>query len=127
WLIEDDAAVNAALALRLRSWGVHVDSLDCAAAVRAQLAACDAAQAAAPDLIVSDQRLPDGSGIDCIALVRGHLGRTVPGVIVTGDTAPADLASLRATGLPLLFKPFRAADLLSLLRSALRSATQQPA
>jgi hypothetical protein len=37
---------------------------------------------------------------------------------VTGDTAPADVERLRATGLPLLFKPFRPAELLARLHGA---------
>lgn len=122
WLIEDDAAVSDALAMRLRSWGAQVDILDSVAAVHAQLAACETARASLPELIVSDQRLPDGSGLACIALVRAQVGRDLPCVLVTGDTAPGDLATLRATGLPLLFKPFRPAELLALLHTALLAA-----
>ena len=58
----------------------------------------------------SDQRLPDGSGLDCVALIRLHVGRSVPAV--TGDTAPADLALLAGAGLPVLHKPFSADALL---------------
>jgi signal transduction histidine kinase/ActR/RegA family two-component response regulator len=122
WLIEDDAEVSAALTLRLGAWGATVETLASATAVRARLTACDAADAPLPDLIVSDQRLPDGSGLACIALVRAHAGREVPSVILTGDTAPADVARLQATGLPLLFKPFRPAELLALLHRAQRDA-----
>jgi DNA-binding response OmpR family regulator len=104
-----------------------VDVLDSAAMLSARLADCDAAGTLLPDLIVSDQRLPDGSGLGCIALVRAHAGRDVPCVIVTGDTAPADVAKLRATGLPLLFKPFRPAELLALMHGALRAASATPA
>jgi signal transduction histidine kinase len=123
WLIEDDRAVSDALAMRLRSWGASVETLESAAAVHARLAACASGDALLPELIVSDQRLPDGSGLGCIALVRAQAGRPVPAVVVTGDTAPLDLAKLQATGLPLLFKPFRPAELLALLHSALPAAT----
>ena len=67
----------------------------------------------------TDQRLPDGSGLDCVALIRLHAGRSVPAVIVTGDTAPADLALLAGADLPVLHKPFSADALLALLQQAL--------
>src|SRR5207244_5799675 len=76
-----------------------------------------------PALIVSDQRLPDGTGVECIALIRQQAERALPAVIVTGDTAPADMALLAASGLPVLHKPFGAEALLSLLHQALRAET----
>ncbi len=115
WLIEDDAAVRGALCDRLRRWGARVAPLSGRADVQRQL---DTA-AALPTLVVSDQRLPDGSGLDCVALIRLHAGRAVPAVIVTGDTAPADLALLAGADLPVLHKPFSADALLALLQQAL--------
>jgi signal transduction histidine kinase/CheY-like chemotaxis protein len=119
WLIEDDGAVRDAMVLRLTRWGATVRALAGVADVRRQLAECAASGAPMPALIVSDQRLSDGSGLDCIALVRRHAGHAVPAVVVTGNTAPADLARLDAAGLPVLRKPFRAAELLALLHAAL--------
>ena len=119
WLIEDDPAVRDALAMRLTRWGAQVTALASVADVRRQLADCAATASAFPALIVSDQRLPDGSGLECIALIRVAAGHEVPAVVVTGDSAPADLARLDAAGLPVLHKPFRAAELLALLQAAL--------
>lgn len=117
WLIEDDAAVRGALCDRLRRWGARVAPLSGRADVQRRLDTV----AALPTLVVSDQRLPDGSGLDCVALIRQHASRLVPAVIVTGDTAPPDLALLAGTGLPVLHKPFSADALLALLRQALAS------
>ena len=119
WLIEDDAALRDALSLRLTRWGAQVTALASVADVRRQLDTCAAAPALLPALILSDQRLPDGSGLECIALIRAAAGHPVPAVVVSGDTAPADLARLAAAGLPVLRKPFRAAELLALLHAAL--------
>ena len=119
WLIEDDSAVRDALVLRLTRWGARVSAFGSAADVRRQLDECAAVGAPMPALIVSDQRLGDGSGLECIAWIRAAAGRTVPAVVVTGETAPADLARLDAAGLPVLHKPFRAAELLALLHAAL--------
>jgi len=117
WLIEDDAAVRNALEARLRRWGAHVLPLACRVELQRQI---DAATAL-PALVVSDQRLNDGSGLECIALIRAHAGHALPAVIVTGDTAPADLALLASAGLPVLHKPFSADALLVLLQQALGS------
>ncbi|MEO7009748.1 MAG: ATP-binding protein, partial [Caldimonas sp.] len=119
WLIEDDSAVRDALELRLARWGAKVVALGSIADVRRQLATCVASGASLPALIVSDQRLPDGSGLDCIALIRAQAACEVPAVVVTGDTAPADLARLDASSLSVLHKPFRPAELLALLHAAL--------
>jgi CheY-like chemotaxis protein len=116
WLIEDDAAVRAALDARLRHWGARVLPLANQADVRRRLAD----EQPLPALIVSDQRLPDGTGVECIALIRQQAERALPAVIVTGDTAPADLALLAASGLPVLHKPFGAEALLTVLHRALR-------
>jgi CheY-like chemotaxis protein len=117
WLIEDDASVRDALDTRLQHWGAQVCALTGHGDVLRQL---DTAEPL-PGLIVSDQRLPDGSGLACVALIRARAGAALPAVIVTGDTAPADLALLAAAGLPVLHKPFGADALLARLQQALES------
>jgi DNA-binding response OmpR family regulator len=122
WLIEDDTAVRDAMVARLRQWGAQVRALSCRADVERQLAD-PAPSAALPALIVSDQRLPDGTGVHCVALIRQRADRFVPALIVTGDTAPSDIARLAATGLPVLHKPFSGGELLSSLQQALRATS----
>ncbi|MEP6874806.1 MAG: ATP-binding protein [Burkholderiales bacterium] len=119
WLIDDDDDVRSALALRLSHWGARVTALAGMADLRRHLAVCAQGGLALPALVVSDQRLADGSGLDCIALIRAQAGREVPVVVVTGNTAPSELAVLDRAGLPVLHKPFRAAELLALLHAAL--------
>jgi len=117
WLIEDDTAVRDAMVARLRQWGAQVAALSC----RADLERLLADSVPLPALIVSDQRLPDGTGVRCVAQIRERAGRFVPALIVTGDTAPSDIARLVSTGLPVLHKPFSGGELLSALREALRT------
>jgi len=111
--------VRDAMSARLRHWGARVLPLACRAELQQRLDD----DAPMPTLIVSDQRLPDGTGVDCVNLIRAHAGRAVAAVLVTGDTAPADLALLAKTGLPVLHKPFSAAVLLQLLQEALNDDT----
>jgi DNA-binding response OmpR family regulator len=112
WLVEDDPDVREALRLRLCAWGAQVRAFDIAAA------AGDAidASAAAPDLFITDQRLPDGSGLDLALRLRDRFGR-VPVLVVTGDTSPADVAQLRASDLPVMHKPFASDELLSAVQA----------
>jgi CheY-like chemotaxis protein len=120
WLIEDDAAVRDALHTRLQHWGAQVCALTGHADVLRRLETAPTL----PALIVSDQRLRDGNGLDCVALIRARAGRALPAVIVTGDTAPADLALLAAAGVPVLHKPFGAEALLARLQLALKSTRE---
>ncbi|HKW84853.1 MAG TPA: response regulator, partial [Burkholderiaceae bacterium] len=116
WLIEDDTAVRDAMVARLRQWGAQVNALSSRADLELQLAGAPAL----PALVVSDQRLPDGTGLQCVARIREYAGRSVSALIVTGDTAPSDIAGLVSSGLPVLHKPFSGGELLSSLQDALR-------
>lgn len=59
-----------------------------------------------PDLIIADYRLQDmTTGADAIQRIRQHLGASIPGLIVTGDTAPNRISDARESGITLLYKP----------------------
>ncbi|MEY8878984.1 MAG: hybrid sensor histidine kinase/response regulator, partial [Leptothrix sp. (in: b-proteobacteria)] len=64
------------------------------------------------DLLITDQRLNAATGLDVIEAVRSY-GGPVPALVITGDTAPADLARLAVSKVPVLHKPFRAEALLT--------------
>jgi CheY-like chemotaxis protein len=59
-----------------------------------------------PDLLISDYRLrgPD-TGAAAIASLRALLGKEVPAILITGDTAPQRLREAQVSGIPLLHKP----------------------
>ena len=59
-----------------------------------------------PQLVLSDDRLPGNlaSG-DMIEEVNSHLGRSVPAIIMTGNTSPERIQALKTSGYPILFKP----------------------
>ncbi len=59
-----------------------------------------------PDLIITDYRLEAGStGAAAISAVRSKIGRSVPAIILTGDTEPRRIAEAEASGFRLLHKP----------------------
>jgi CheY-like chemotaxis protein len=60
-----------------------------------------------PDIIVSDFRLPGKlNGVQIVTCAGELLDHPVPGIILTGDTAPERIREAVATGCRLLHKPF---------------------
>lgn len=113
WVVDDDPGVREALRLRLIGWGATVRDFGNVDAIRRALAE-DAR--ILPDLLMSDQHLPDGTGIEVAQLLRATAG-TLPVLLVTGDTAPGDIALVHSSGLPVLHKPFTSDALLAAVRA----------
>jgi len=121
WVVDDEPEVRAAVELRLSAWGAEVCSF-------AGARTCEAAAAAAttaPDVVVTDQRLPDGQGVELAARLRERFGAALPVLLISGDTAPHDLQHLAASGLVLLHKPFDGATLLRAI-AGVRAAAAMP-
>ncbi len=101
-VIEDDPMVLAALEALLEQWGCTVlgaESYD--AAVRRVGPVPEPV-----DLIISDLRLKGAAnGIVAIRQIAKLFDRSVPGMILTGDTDPRRLREARLSGYPLLHKP----------------------
>lgn len=90
---------------------------------RGLVAAC---RAAAPDLAISDVRMPGLDGLAAAAVLRGELD--IPVVLMSGDWTPEQAARADALGAPRLGKPFRPLTLLDAMaracpRAAPRDAT----
>jgi CheY-like chemotaxis protein len=118
-VIEDDALASEGLAGLLESWECLVVSVVSAAAALKQLPLTGA-----PDVVISDYRLPDGAnGIDAVSAVRHTAGHEIAACLISGDTDQALIAQAKEAGLTLLHKPVRPAKLRSLLRSLVRRDT----
>jgi CheY-like chemotaxis protein len=117
-LVEDESAVREAMSLQLRRWGARVETFDGLPALEQALQAHTSnGTQPAWDLLVSDNRLPGADSLCVIGRVRRACG-ALPALVVTGDTSPSDLAALTESGVPVLHKPFRAAELLAAIESA---------
>jgi CheY-like chemotaxis protein len=105
-VIDDDKAVLAGMRYLMQEWGCQCDVAESIEeAVRL-------AHAHAPDVIISDYRLREScSGVDAIFALRTSLGRNLPALLVTGDTAPERLREAQASGIPLLHKPLSPSQL----------------
>ena len=115
-VIDDEAAIRDGLEILLGSWGCHVLTAASGAEAVRQLGQAERF----PDLILSDYRLRDGeTGTDAIRRIIDSLGRPVPAVLITGDTAPDRLREAQASGYRLLHKPVAPEKLRAILIEAL--------
>jgi len=116
-VVDDDDAVASSTALLLEVEGyrpVTAGHFDGAAERLSHLER-------APDLIICDYRLSSGpSGVETIQMIRGVTKRSIPALLVTGDTSQAalDLAG-RLEKCHLLNKPINGDELLQLLKDAI--------
>lgn len=79
-----------------------------------------AARANAPDLILMDVRLPDGSGLDLARTIKAE--RPVPIVVVTALALDGDAEAIRASGCDgHIEKPFSTRTLLDAVDGILRA------
>ena len=110
-VIDDEAAIRQGMHELLSQWGCTC--LEAASAGEAlELLS---ARRAVPDLVLADYRLPSGSnGSDAVRLLRERFGAALPALLITGDTAPERLREAKQSGLHVLHKPVRPAQLRAL-------------
>jgi PAS domain S-box-containing protein len=111
--IEDEASVRSALRRLLKARAV--DATIVATATEALTLIRE--QGLRPDVLLCDYNLrgsPDG--LETIGRLRTIIGRSVPAVVMTGDTRSQTVHSISAQGISVLIKPFTAEELLEALR-----------
>lgn len=115
-VIEDDIDVLQSTTRVLEHWGADVlPARTVAEAVRQT-------NGRAPDLIITDYRLPDAPrGIADLRQVRDAMQQPPPLIVITGDTGIAALQDIEASGHPFLHKPVAVAKLRRLIESLLRA------
>jgi len=111
-VIDDEAAVLDGMREVLQQWGCRPLLAGSADEALAQLVRT----ASRPAAVIADYRLRAGeTGIVAIGRIRSAYGADIPGVIITGDTAPDLLREAEASGFHLLHKPVRPVKLRALL------------
>jgi signal transduction histidine kinase/ActR/RegA family two-component response regulator len=117
-VIDDDAVVREGTRMLLENWGCGVVAAEDSASL---LTALDKA-GLKPDIVVADFRLrEENTGLAAIRHVESHYGASIPGLIITGDTAPERLSEVHSSGYQLLHKPVQPAKLRVTLQSLLRA------
>jgi len=119
-VVEDEVPMRRVIRTALGSQGYHVWE---AGTKREALAAFSKS---APQAILLDLGLPDGSGLDVVRAVRER--SVVPIVIISARGDERDqVVALDSGANDYVTKPFREAELLARLRAALRSAAASAA
>ncbi|UAK25761.1 ATP-binding response regulator [Sphingomonas nostoxanthinifaciens] len=117
-IIDDEAAIRQAMATVLASWGYRT----LVAGSADEMLALLASDHARPALLVCDYRLRAGAtGAEAVMKIRSYLGRDIPALLVTGDTAPDRIAEAMASGLVLLHKPVQHGRLRAAIGNLLRA------
>ncbi len=103
-LIDDEKDIIEAMTLMLTNWGAKVKGM-----LSIDEALTDIKDNNyAPELIISDYRLKNNdNGLDGLTLIQKKLGRTIPSLIITGDTDPELLEKIKKENLYILHKPVK--------------------
>ncbi|MFN3887421.1 MAG: hybrid sensor histidine kinase/response regulator [Aquabacterium sp.] len=123
-LVDDDEPVRQALSDLLTDCGCWCEAADSLEAAQHLLSGFT------PEVLLVDYRLrAHRDGVEAVGAIRAALGRPVPAILVTGDTAPERLREAHASGLTLLHKPVPVGELLKAVQAALpvRTAPRQAA
>ena len=118
--IDDDAVIQRAMQSLLSNWGHEV----VVAGSCAEMLECIATSWRRPDLIICDYRLRDcENGIDVIKCLQSQYNEDIPGLLITGDTAPDRLKEAQESGLILLHKPLANSKLRAAVGNLMRAAS----
>lgn len=111
-VVEDDRDTRLAVAMLLERWRCETRL----AADGAEALQMIRGLGAAPDVIITDYRLPgDLSGIEVARNIRAEMSAPIPAVLITGDTASQVLREAQANDCILMYKPVDAETLYTLL------------
>jgi CheY-like chemotaxis protein len=115
-LVEDELANRALVRAILARAGSEAFVLDEAISLAE---ARQSLSAGAPDVILLDVRLPDGSGLDLVPEIRETTAARRPGIIVmSASVLPAERTMATAAGVDgFIAKPYAAGELLDALRA----------
>jgi histidine kinase len=119
WSVEDDARVRQSIQTLLSGWGCEVML---ASSKEEALRLADQ-RSAAPDLLLLDYRLPDGSGPELVPELFRRWGSEVPVIVISAERDRVVRERIQASGWGFLAKPvnpskLRAAVTHMLMRSA---------
>ncbi|MEZ5797688.1 MAG: ATP-binding protein [Paracoccaceae bacterium] len=113
-VVENDPVMRQAYGFLLGGWGMQVQSVDSVGAAREAIARV------VPDLLLTDYRLDgDETGLQTINALTEDLGRALPALIVSAESAQAIRAEAGNVAVAILEKPVAEADLRSALQAAL--------
>ena len=115
-VLEDDRILREAFTALLQRWGmtvVTIDDFDNVAQAVSDLS-CQ------PDIILTDYRLRGRiQGTDLVGAINDMLEKPCPALVMTAETAPEVIESIKSQGFPLLIKPVSPPSLRILMHNLL--------
>ena len=123
-VVEDDPELRDLLALTVSDQGYHA------------LVASDGAEALdrttreqwRPDLLLTDYNMPKGiDGLELASRLRRLLRRSLPVIVLTGDTSTRTLRRITEQGCEHIHKPAKLADMTRMIRGMLIPQAAEPA
>lgn len=122
-VVDDETLIQEAMRSLLVSWGHTVIVAGSGAEILQRLADCPTR----PDLVICDYRLRDEeTGVEVIEALQSEYNEDIPGMLITGDTAPDRLLEARESGFLLLHKPVADAKLRAAIGNLLQAAPPEP-
>lgn len=119
-VVDDERAIQTAMQSLLESWGYAVIAAGSYTQMLQKVATCPDQ----PGLIICDYRLRDNeTGSAVIERLRNEYNEAIPGMLITGDTAPDRIKEAQASGYLLLHKPVPN----EVLRNAIARLMRRPA
>ncbi|SPC16424.1 putative hybrid sensor histidine kinase [Cupriavidus taiwanensis] len=119
-VIDDDEAIRSAMSELLSAWRCECRTVESEEQALAALASFT------PALVLADYRLRGHrTGQQALDAIRQRLGRHVPAIIITGDTAADRLRTAHASGTALLHKPVVPQELQAAIDTLLREFPAQ--
>lgn len=116
-IVDDDPLVLESTVHILSAWGCNVSSADSLHAVVQRLA-----EGGEWDLVITDYQLEDNiTGLNIINEIKLKLNRTIPCILITGNTSQELSKLISAGGGHVLYKPVRPAKLRSLVEFLLKA------
>jgi signal transduction histidine kinase/CheY-like chemotaxis protein len=118
---DDERAIQIAMKSLLESWGYTV----IAAGSYDEMMERVAEHPEVPSLIICDYRLRDNeTGSMVIERLRNEYNEEIPGMLITGDTAPDRIREAQASGYLLLHKPVPNSRLRAVIAQLIRAELQ---
>jgi CheY-like chemotaxis protein/two-component sensor histidine kinase len=111
-LVDDEPAVLDSASMLMRAYGIAATSAN-----SAQTALDLILSGFHPDVLVTDYRLPEMSGTDLMRRINELLRRSVPTILLTGDTAPLGLSDQDNNRCTVMLKPIESRAFVSLVHA----------
>jgi len=123
FVIDDEASIREGMKCLLESWGHKVYAAESGQAILGIAGELPLR----PDLLICDFRLRDGeNGIEVMNRLRDEYNANIPGMLITGDTAPDRLAEALKSDYMIVHKPISSAKLRAAMRAAIARARAEP-